>query len=298
MSLRYYANASATTLVNSISNSDTALTVAGVTQFPTQFPYTLILDPETSTEEIVDVTNAVGAVLTVTRGADSSTAFSHAAGTVVHHGVSARDVREATTHINEDENVHGATGNLVDTGSTQLITGAKTFSSLATTAGGAAVTVGGTQTVTGAKTFTGDVTLPVTVNTPLGIVAVTESTADSALSVGASRIAVLGAGAALKAGRRYRVRARIAAVASTGGGFTQLFIHNLTTGVDWALGQAGVVKAAGVADVLEAEIPPYSATSDVTYTFQAQIVNGAGTIKMLHSATNKSFIYIEDLGEF
>lgn len=310
MALRYFANGSATTLVSSITNSDVSLSVVSVAQFPTQFPYTLILDPDTSSEEVVEVTAAVGTTLTVTRGVDTTTAFSHSAGAAIHHGISARDIRESNTHVNATENIHGGTGNPVDTGSTQTITGTKTFTTLKTSAGGDVVALAGAQTITGAKaftganthsgteTFTGDVSLPATVNVPRGIVSKAESTADSVLSAGAnSRVAVLGAGFALKAGRRYRIKAKVEAV-PTSAGFNRMHIHNITTATDWAFAQDGVVKSASVADILETETPPYDATVDVTYTFQAQILSTAGTIKMLHDATNKSFIYIEDLGEY
>ena len=74
MALRYYANAAATTLTASITNSSTTMPVASVTGLPTSYPYTMILDRGQSTEEVVSVTAAAGLVLTITRGADGTTA--------------------------------------------------------------------------------------------------------------------------------------------------------------------------------------------------------------------------------
>lgn len=155
MALRYYRNGPARALAFPLANgTDTAITVDSASGFPTQFPYTIIIEPDTSTEEVCDVTAAVGNVLTITRGVDSTTATAHGAGSVVYHGISARDPREANEHVNATTNVHGRTGSLVDTDSVQSIPGRKIFDDLETTGGGNVVDVGSVQTITGAKTFT------------------------------------------------------------------------------------------------------------------------------------------------
>lgn len=156
MALRYYRNGPARALAFPLANgTDTSITVDSASGFPIQFPYTIILDPDQSTEEVCDVTAAVGNVLTITRGVDSTTAVAHGAGAVVYHGVSARDPREANEHVNATTNIHGRTGSLVDTDSVQSIPGRKIFDDLETTGGGDVVAVGGVQTVTGNKTFSG-----------------------------------------------------------------------------------------------------------------------------------------------
>lgn len=155
MALRYYRNGPARALAFPLANgTDTSITVDSASGFPTQFPYTIIIDPDTPTEEVCDVTAAVGNVLTLDRGVDSTTAVAHGAGAVVYHGTSARDFREANEHVNATEDVHGATGHLVDTDSVQSIPGRKIFDDLETTGGGNVVDVGSVQNVTGAKTFT------------------------------------------------------------------------------------------------------------------------------------------------
>lgn len=122
MAQRYYANAPSTTLASGINNSVVSLTVASDTGLPVQFPYTIIVDRGSSTEEVMDVTGAAGTTLDVTRGADSTTAFSHSSGAVIEVGISARDPREANLHVNSDSGVHGLTGTVVGTSDTQTLT--------------------------------------------------------------------------------------------------------------------------------------------------------------------------------
>lgn len=154
MALRYYRNGPQRALAFPLANgTDTAITVDSASGFPIQFPYTIILDPDLSTEEVCDVTAAVGNVLTITRGVDSTTAVAHGAGALVYHGVSARDPREANEHVNATTNVHGTTGGLVDTDSVQSIPGRKVFDDAESTGGGNFLDVGTVQTATGAKTF-------------------------------------------------------------------------------------------------------------------------------------------------
>lgn len=155
MSLRYYRNGQATSLSDAVTAFDASIEVDQASGFPTQFPYTLIIDPDTLLEEVVDVTSASGTTLTVTRGADGTTSNSHAAGAVVYHGVSARDHAEANSHVNAISGVHGTTGAIVDTASDQVISGNKTFSGTLATSGGPVVSTGGDQTVHGVKIFDG-----------------------------------------------------------------------------------------------------------------------------------------------
>jgi hypothetical protein len=70
----------------------------------------------------VEVTSAAGTTLTVTRGVDGTTAFSHNIAAEVVHGITARDVAEPNTHINANSGVHGATGAVVGATDTQTLT--------------------------------------------------------------------------------------------------------------------------------------------------------------------------------
>lgn len=181
MSRRYFRNGQATSLTAPVDAVSTSIEVNSATSFPTQYPYTLIIDADGVLEEVVDVTAAVGTTLTIVRGVDGTTASPHSAGVQVYHGVSARDADEANDHIQKTTNVHGSNGALVDVASTQTITGAKDFSTItkggvnlvdvssaqtvnglktfgtrpAVTGNGDVVTTGGAQTIDGAKTFSG-----------------------------------------------------------------------------------------------------------------------------------------------
>ncbi len=103
MPRRYYSStAVATTLSASANNSTTSITVAALSGFPAQTPWTAILDADTASEEVVTVTNVSGTTLTVTRGVDGTSAVSHNAGAVFRHGVSARDFDETNSHVNDN----------------------------------------------------------------------------------------------------------------------------------------------------------------------------------------------------
>ena len=91
MARRYYSStAVATTLSASVNNSATSITVTALSGYPNQFPFTAIIDPDTASEEVVEVSAAAGLTLTVTRGVDGTSGVSHNAGAVFRHGVSAR----------------------------------------------------------------------------------------------------------------------------------------------------------------------------------------------------------------
>lgn len=102
MPRRYYSSTAArTTLSSGINSTATSITVGSVSGFPGSFPYTLILDQDTASEEVVTVTAASGTTLTVTRGQDGTTGVSHSSGAAVNHGVSARDFDEPNSHVND-----------------------------------------------------------------------------------------------------------------------------------------------------------------------------------------------------
>jgi hypothetical protein len=111
MSRRHYSStAAATTLTASISDSDTSITVAAVTGFPTSYPYTLIIDFDTTDEEIVEVTAGSSTTLTVTRGVDGTTGKSHSSGAGVRHGVSARDFNDVNNYFDATAALQTLTG--------------------------------------------------------------------------------------------------------------------------------------------------------------------------------------------
>lgn len=101
MARRYHSSvAVATTIPGGTTNVATSIVVAAATGLPASYPYTMVIDDDTTTMEAVEVTNRSGTTLTVTRGVDGTTAQSHSAGATIHHGWSARDLDEPNAWIN------------------------------------------------------------------------------------------------------------------------------------------------------------------------------------------------------
>lgn len=148
--MRYYSSTAVdTALTIQINSSDTTVSVGSVAGYPTQFPFTIVIDPDTANEELVEVTNAAGLTFTVTRGFDSTTPVAHAVGAAVKHVLSASDLREPQEHIAATENVHGIadTAFLVTTNGAQTLTN-KNLTSGTNTFPSSLVTETGTQTLT------------------------------------------------------------------------------------------------------------------------------------------------------
>jgi hypothetical protein len=106
MARRFYSSiAQRTALSAPVDATTTTLIVDAVVGWPASFPYTLIIDEDTVSEELVQVTGRSATTLTVVRGVDGSTGASHSAGADVRHGVSARDFNEPNLHVNTN-NIH------------------------------------------------------------------------------------------------------------------------------------------------------------------------------------------------
>jgi hypothetical protein len=129
---KYSSKAQQTTLSAPITSTATTMSVVngsavmgGKTLTGTQ-TYTVVIDPDTALEEIVDVTvYASGNTLTIARGIDSAspgTGSAHSAGAVVRHMAIGRDYQEANDHIEASAAVHGLAGTVVGTTDTQTLT--------------------------------------------------------------------------------------------------------------------------------------------------------------------------------
>ena len=135
---KYSSRSQQTTLSGALTSSATSTTVVsgtallgGVTVSAGE-TFTVVIDPDTALEEIVDVTAVSTNTLTITRAIDGSSGQAHSAGAVVRHMAVGRDYREANTHI-EATTGHGATGAVVGTTNTQTLTNKTLTSPVLTT---------------------------------------------------------------------------------------------------------------------------------------------------------------------
>jgi len=140
MSRKYSSVSLETEVVGSLTTSATSITVVNATNLlgginaasiSSTDDFIIVLDPETSSEEIVRVTAVASNTLTVVRGYDGSTAKTHTSGAKVRHMAIGEDMRNAAAHI-EATAAHGATGAVVGTTNTQTLTN-KTISASSNT---------------------------------------------------------------------------------------------------------------------------------------------------------------------
>jgi len=138
---KYSSRSQQTTLTAGINSSATSATVVsgsallgGITISAGEI-FTVVIDPDTALEEIVDVTAVSTNTLTIVRGIDGSTGQAHSAGAVVRHMAIGRDYREANSHIENTTTAHGLTiANVLETTDSNMITTAMLQSNSVTTA--------------------------------------------------------------------------------------------------------------------------------------------------------------------
>jgi hypothetical protein len=198
---KYTSRSQQTTLSAAVTSGATVLSVTNAatllagTVINAGQTFTIVIDPDTALEEIVDVysptVNPVsGNNLTVVRAVDMSgaSAQDHSSGAVVRHMIIGRDLRESNLHVEATaayndgtgtHSLHGlgsGDGDLVGTDKAQTLTN-KTINAASNTLTGV-VTLTGTQTLTNktltsptitgtgaiAGTFTGNLTGNVTGN--------------------------------------------------------------------------------------------------------------------------------------
>ena len=119
---RYYsANAVDNTLAASITSGSTSMVLnTSPIGYPTNYPFTLAIDYNTATEELVQVTAVSGTTVTISRanaGLGSNTvgtAAAHGVGAVVRHVITAQDLTDAQNHYATalTAGAHGVTGAL------------------------------------------------------------------------------------------------------------------------------------------------------------------------------------------
>jgi hypothetical protein len=138
---KYSSRSQQTSLSAGLTSSGTSATVvsgsslAGGVTISAGETFTVVIDPDTALEEIVDVTAISGNTLTITRGVDGSTGTAHSAGAIVRHMAIGRDYREANSHIENTTTAHGLTiANVLETTDTNMITTAMLQANAVTTA--------------------------------------------------------------------------------------------------------------------------------------------------------------------
>jgi hypothetical protein len=116
---KYSSRAQQTTLSSSITAVATTMTVGSASNLMASVTpsggetYTVVIDPDTAVEEIVDVTGVAGSILTIVRGVDNAGSGSiHSAGAIVRHMVIGRDLNEANEHSVGTLAQHAATTSL------------------------------------------------------------------------------------------------------------------------------------------------------------------------------------------
>lgn len=144
---RYYSSVALdTSLTSPVTSSDTLISVAATTGFPTSYPFTLALGYDGDNEELVNIVGATGTNLkigivtgvenTAGRGVDGTSATAHSVGEAVKHVISGRDMREAQEHIAAETSVHGITNTalLVSTADSGVVSAGMLASNAVTTA--------------------------------------------------------------------------------------------------------------------------------------------------------------------
>jgi hypothetical protein len=143
MTVRKYSSRSQqTTLTAALTSTATTMSVVsgaalmGGKTLTGAETYTVVIDPDTALEEIVDVTvYSSGNTITITRNIDGSTGQAHSAGAVVRHMAIGRDYQEANDHIENVTTAHGLTiANVLETTDTNMISTAMLQSNAVTTA--------------------------------------------------------------------------------------------------------------------------------------------------------------------
>lgn len=99
---QYSGAAVSTTTTNSLNTTDTSVTIASNTGWPSSagVPFYVVIDPGTSSEEKCSATIS-GTTLTLTRAQDDTTASSHSSGATIYPVFTANDADEANELVSK-----------------------------------------------------------------------------------------------------------------------------------------------------------------------------------------------------
>jgi len=281
---KYSSRAQQTTLSAAItSTTATTMTVASPTllmggkTLAANETYTVVIDPDTAVEEIVNIVSSAGnpvsgSTLTITRGVDSDTPGTgslHSIGAVIRHMVIGRDLQEANDHI-EATTGHGATGAVVGTTNTQVLTN-KDLTSATNTLSTSVVTLTGTQVLSG-KTLTSPILTTPALGTPAsgvltnttGLPLTTGVTGTLPVANGGTGITALGTGVATFLGTPSSANFAAALTDETGTG--SVVLATSPTLVTPVLGVATATSINGTTIPTSATLVKTSDTGTVTST--------------------------------
>jgi hypothetical protein len=121
----YTNTASNAALDAPLNSSASSFAVTTFTGYPA-VPFFILVDRDTSSAELMEVTGVAGTTLTVVRGAGGTASTSHSSGATVEHVIPAAVPQAVEQHIEATTNVHGVTGALVGADSTGTLAN-KTF---------------------------------------------------------------------------------------------------------------------------------------------------------------------------
>ena len=113
---QYTSRSQQSTLTGAITAGTTSMSVVngsnliGDTTIPANTTFTLVIDPDTALEEIVDATSRSTNTFVIVRARDGSSAQSHSAGAVVRHMAIGRDYRDANLHAEADASYNDGAG--------------------------------------------------------------------------------------------------------------------------------------------------------------------------------------------
>jgi len=191
MTTRFYSNkAAAAALTSDVAIGATTINLDTVSGFPTSFPFTLVLEPDTVNVEVVTVTGLSGLVATVTRGQDGTTAIAHSTGSAVIHAHTAQDFKNSRDHENAASAVHGVTGAVVGTTDTQTLSN-KNLTAATNVFPTSLATLTGSQALTNKDLTSGTNTFPTSLATLTGTQTLTNKDLSSGTNVFPTTLATL-----------------------------------------------------------------------------------------------------------